>query len=334
MWEEDKTLTENILLHWYGTKGTSDQLHIYSLSSSLQCQQTATIKLTPCCHTSLGPPGCIWTLSCWLGSGWSPCPNCPESHWRRRVQWVWGNPRCSWCISCSSFSNTATWLCTGRRPRTWGRWLCWHTDACRPRCHTACRLPSRHRQSSRTDTWSQCPCRRSEVEGWSLEQEGIVDREQVRSSKSIPVWIFFISALFQPWKKNALRFTSQSKTTGRQWTCHKHSSVWFSTECVTIHKCMTVTERIESNFIKCLTYQSQEQEQNSKGIRFQLWTYSSENKDRIGIKALYLWAKYSNPSSSRFISVYKKLGLISVTWAINSLSYNDIVHTKAAIAVI
>lgn len=101
--------------HWI-----SDQLHVTNpqLSSS---PRTTTIKLTPCCRTSPGPPGCIWTLSCWRGSGWSPCPNCLESHWKKTVQSVWGNPHRSWCTSCSSFSNTATWWCTGGRLTTWAR---------------------------------------------------------------------------------------------------------------------------------------------------------------------------------------------------------------------
>ena len=117
---------------------------------------------------SHGPPGCIWTLSCWPGSALSLCPNCPESRWKRRVRWGWGTPRCSWCTSCSSSLNTAMWWRTGWRQRTWGRWRCWHTGACRPRCRTACRLPSRRTPSSRTDRWSRCPCRRSEGEEWSL----------------------------------------------------------------------------------------------------------------------------------------------------------------------
>lgn len=107
-----------------------------------------TIKPTPRCR---GPPGCKWTLSCWLGSAWSPCPNCPASHWRQRVLWVLGIPRCSWCISCSSFSNTAMWWRTGGRPMTWAQWRCWHRDACRLHCRTACRLPSRRRRCSRRD---------------------------------------------------------------------------------------------------------------------------------------------------------------------------------------
>ena len=164
-----------------------------SLSSSPAVPvQTTTIKLTPCCRTSRGPPGCIWTLSCWLGSGWSPCPNCPESHWRRRVRWASGTPRCSWCISCSSSSDTATWWCTGWRLTTLARWRCWRTDACRPRCRTACRLPSHHRRCSRTDRWSRCPCQRSEAEGWSLDREGIVDRQQGKRSKSVPVWLLVV----------------------------------------------------------------------------------------------------------------------------------------------
>lgn len=190
--------------------------------------QTSSIKRIPCCHTYRGPPGCIWILSCWLGSVLSLCPNCPESHWRQRVQWVWDIPRCSWCISCSSFSNTAMWWCTRGRLTTWGRWRCWHTDACRPRCRKAYRRPSRHRLSSRRDRWSRCPCQRSEGEGWSLEQEEIADRQQVKRSKSLPVWVevCFISTQTNWWSsfqlrwKIAVTFKSRHKTAGQQWIAH------------------------------------------------------------------------------------------------------------------
>lgn len=44
---------------------------------------------------------------------------------------------------------------------------------------------------------------------------------------------------------------------------------------------MTDSKEVEEevNIAEFLTDQSQEQEQNSKGIRFKLWTYSSENKE-------------------------------------------------------
>lgn len=180
---------------------------------------------------SHGPPGCIWILSCWLGSAWYLFPNCPESRWRRRVRWAWGTPRCFWCISCSSFSDTAMWWCTGGKLMTWERWRCWHTNACRPHCRTACRLPSRRRRSSRTDRWSRCPCRRSEGEGWSLEQVGIAERQQVTRSRRTPVWVHVPNvsrqtdwwSSFQARWKIALTFKSQSKTTDQQ-LLHKHNT--------------------------------------------------------------------------------------------------------------
>lgn len=144
----------------------------------------ATIKPTPGCRTSLRPPGCKWTLSWWRDSAWSPCLNCPGSHWRQRVRWAWGNPRCSWCTSCSSFSSTATWWCTGGRQTTSEQWRCWHTGACKPRCRTACRLLSRRTRCSRRDRWSRYPCQRSEGEGWNLQHEGIVDRQGVKRAKT------------------------------------------------------------------------------------------------------------------------------------------------------
>lgn len=39
-----------------------------------------------------------------------------------------------------------------------------------------------------------------------------------------------------------------------------------------------------------LTNQSQEQEQNSKGIRFEFWTHSSESKERTDVNGVYVHA--------------------------------------------
>lgn len=143
----------------------------------------ATIKQTPGCRSSPRPPGCKWTLSCWPGSAWSPCLNCPGSHWRQRARWAWGTRRCSWCTSCSSSSGTARWCCRAGRRRPSERWRCWRTGACRPRCRTACRLLSHHTRCSRRDRWSRYPGQRSEGGGWNLEQEGTVDRQESEGQK-------------------------------------------------------------------------------------------------------------------------------------------------------
>lgn len=196
------------------------------------------------------------------------------------------------------------WWCTGGRLTTWGRWRCWHTDACRPRCRKAYRRPSRRTLSSRRDRWSRCPCRRSEGEGWSLEQEAIVDRQQVKRSKSLPVWIVvcFISTQTNWWSwfqlgwKIAVTFKSRHKTAGQQWIAH--TTTGLITKCVAVWKkdqlflFVSLNTKQKWKFkiyckcVKCLTNQSQEQEENPKSIRFELRTHGSETGKYQGWKPL------------------------------------------------
>lgn len=83
------------------------------------------------------------------------------------------------------------WWCTGGRQTTSARWRCWRTDACKPRCRTACRLLSHHRRCSRRDRWSRYPCQRSGGEEWNLEHEGMGDRQEVKGAKTYQLEIRF-----------------------------------------------------------------------------------------------------------------------------------------------
>lgn len=62
------------------------------------------------------------------------------------------------------------------------------------------------------------------------------------------------------------------------------------------------------NSIKCLTYQSQEQKQNTKSVRLQLWTHSSEKKDRMSINAEHRWT-------------VSKICALSVNWGVKQWTW-------------